>query len=205
MQNDLLLVFVKNPVLGKVKTRLAQTVGDAKALEVYHQLLRHTHEITRALRADKYLCYSDSIEYNDIWEKNSYTKMQQNGADLGERMLNSFIEAFSDNYKRVVIIGSDCPELQTRHIEHAFALLKEKDVVIGPAGDGGYYLLGMNKLIPSLFLNKKWSTSHVMSDTMDDIQRMNLQYTLLPVLSDVDEEKDLHLMNNITNPIKQKL
>jgi rSAM/selenodomain-associated transferase 1 len=203
MYNDLLLIFVKNLVLGKVKTRLARTIGDAKALEVYHQLLRHTHDITKLLRTDKYLCYSDNIEYNDIWEKNSYTKMQQNGADLGERMLNSFIEAFSDNYKRVVIIGSDCPELQTKHIEKAFELLKEKDVVIGPADDGGYYLLGMNKLIPSLFFNKKWSTSHVMRDTINDIRRMDLQYSLLPVLSDVDEEKDLYLMNNLHRSIKQ--
>ena len=106
-------------------------------------------------------------------------------------MKNAFEASFAQGYKKVCIIGSDCYELDTHILEEAFAQLDRKEVVIGPAKDGGYYLLGMRKMHMHLFENKKWSTSSVLSDTLNDLKEANLSFYLLPELTDIDEEKDL--------------
>lgn len=191
MSPCLLLIFIKNPVAGKVKTRLAKSIGTERALGVYLQLLHHTLEITKALALDKKVYYSDWIEEKDNWAKAGYEQGLQSGTDLGQRMSEAFERAFEDGYKKVVIIGSDCWELTPSILTEAFDSLNLKQVVVGPARDGGYYLLGMKHYYPELFLNKSWSTSSVFSETVADLRKRNLSYHLLPVLSDVDEEKDL--------------
>ncbi|WP_242928683.1 TIGR04282 family arsenosugar biosynthesis glycosyltransferase [Pontibacter vulgaris] len=187
----LLLLFVRNPELGKVKTRLAATVGPETALEIYLHLLQHTRSVTEKLSVDKAVYYSDKVELQDMWPDKVYQKKLQPAGDLGEKMAAAFEKAFTEGYTSVVIIGSDCQQLTQEIIERAFEELKSHAVVIGPALDGGYYLLGMNRLYPELFRNKHWSTKQVFPETIEDLQRLHVNYTLLPHLSDVDYLEDL--------------
>jgi rSAM/selenodomain-associated transferase 1 len=189
MNKNALIIFVRNPILGKVKTRLAATIGDEKALQVYVHLLQHTKSITENVPATKFVFYADDINDNDIW--NAYQKKLQNGNDLGERMQNAFEEVFTLGYKNVCIIGSDCYELTQEIIDNAFEDLVSKDAVIGGANDGGYYLLGMNQLINDIFTSIEWSTTTVFNKTIALIEKQNLLYSKLPFLNDVDEEKDI--------------
>lgn len=181
--------------MGKVKTRLAATIGAERALQVYSLLLKHTHAITANLSCTKYIYYADEVVEGDLWDSGNYVKKIQNGNDLGERMINAFKAAFEARHTQVAIIGSDCYELKTEIILNAFDCLDENDAVIGPARDGGYYLLGLRKLLPSIFKDKNWSTSTVCSDTLEDIESLGLRYMLLPTLNDVDEEVDLERSN----------
>ena len=191
-EKNLLMLFVRNPELGKVKTRLAASVGPETALDIYLHLLRHTRDITQHLPLDKVVYYSEKVEEDDLWPAPLYLKkLQHPEGDLGEKMQRAFETAFAEGYTSVVIIGSDCPQLTPDIINQAFEALKTNEVVIGPALDGGYYLLGMKHLYRDLFQNKRWSTEHVFPDTIADIERLHLRHTLLPSLSDVDELEDL--------------
>jgi uncharacterized protein len=186
-----LLLFYRNPELGKVKTRLAKTLGDKKALEIYLQLAAHTKSITQNILIKKIVCYSNFIDEQDNWPASQYQKKLQHGTDLGEKMSNAFAEEFEKKSSSICIIGTDCFELTTEIIKDAFQKLETHDAVLGPAHDGGYYLLGTNKFIPELLQNKQWSTSSVAEDTIQDFQKLKLTYAILPTLTDVDEEKDL--------------
>lgn len=196
MNTNALIIFVKNPLPGLVKTRLAKTIGEKEAAAVYAQLLLHTHNATIKCNADKYVFYGDFINNEDLWSNGGYQKFLQKGIDLGERMLNAFDLLFSRGYNKVIVIGSDCLEIETCHLDHAFVFLNDCDVVIGPAQDGGYYLLGIKKMHTQFFLNKSWSTSKLLHQTLNDISMLHLTYHLLPVLSDIDEEKDLYLLHH---------
>lgn len=187
----LLIIFIKNPEKGKVKTRLAKEIGDDKALEVYHELLSHTHSITNNLLVEKFLYYSQRTDDGDIWNPKVYQKKVQKGGELGDKMSNAFSEGFGDGKGPICIIGSDCFELSENILNEAFEKLQQFDFVIGPANDGGYYLLGMNEFSPELFKNKVYSTSQVSKEAIDEIRRLKKSYFLLPELSDVDTLKDL--------------
>ncbi|MEX8546333.1 MAG: TIGR04282 family arsenosugar biosynthesis glycosyltransferase [Mucilaginibacter sp.] len=191
--NTALIIFVRHPKLGQVKTRLASVIGDEKALKVYQLLLEHTKNITAELNCRKFVYYSEQVEEYDLWNSPGYTKRQQTGNDLGERMLNAFKELFEQGFKNIIIIGSDCYQLKNTMIKEAFELLDSCEVVIGPTFDGGYYLLGMNHLIPNLFYDKAWSTDHVFEKTLQDLELLNLQFAKLQQLHDVDVVADLEL------------
>ena len=186
-----LVIFVRNPILGQVKTRLAKDIGDKLALAIYLQLLQHTLKITRGLSFRKFIYYADEVSDYDLWSVPGYTKRKQNGTDLGERMLNSFKELFEQSFNRIIIIGSDCLQLQTENLQEAVALLESNVAVMGPASDGGYYLLGLTKLYPELFVNKPWSTDQVFAKTIDDFNNLGISYALLEELSDIDDITDL--------------
>ncbi len=188
---EALLIFAKNAEAGKVKTRLAATMGDETALAIYNQLLLHTASQTQALRVDKFLFYSNYIDDGDVWNRNCYHKEVQQGNDLGERMKNAFTFLFPKGYDKAVIIGTDCPGLSEEIISNAFDHLNSHDVVIGPAEDGGYYLLGMTQPYTTLFENIRWSTDTVLEKTIGKCESLHLSYQLLPLLNDIDEEKDL--------------
>lgn len=190
MTKSLLIIFAKNPTLGNVKTRLANTVGNEKALAIYHLLLTHSIEVTSTLLMDKVVYYSDFIDTEDKWDNAIYKKDIQKGAGLGERMQNAFDKGFKDGYEHICIIGTDNLEINTEIIENGFESLNTYDITIGPAHDGGYYLLGMKKLHKDLFENKTWSTSSVFNTTITDLKKLNLSYTLLPILNDIDTEED---------------
>ena len=190
--NNALIIFIKNPLIGKVKTRLAKTVGDDNALEIYRQLLKITRENTEILRGvTPYLFYSDFIEQNDEWANGIFKKNVQSGSDLGERMSNAF-EKILENHTQVCIIGSDCPTLSVSILEQAFLSLKTNNFTIGPSTDGGYYLLGIKKGIAfeNLFSNVEWSTPSVLETTLKRFEENKGTYALLPILTDIDKEKD---------------
>jgi len=194
-ENDRLIIFVKNPEIGRVKTRLAKIIGDEQALSIYQKLLLYTKEITKGLNADKAVYYSEHIDNNDLWDNMLFSKHLQRGDDLGERMQNAFAEAFAQGKERVIIIGSDCLELETYMIKEAFAVLESNDVVLGPAKDGGYYLIGMTAFLPTLFEDKNWSTDDLLMDTISDLKKMNAKYYLLKTLNDIDTIEDLKALD----------
>jgi hypothetical protein len=189
MSKNLLLIFTRNPALGKVKTRLAKTVGNETALEIYKFLIQKTKEITQNLTCDKAVYYSEKVRENDLWDREIYKKNQQFGEDLGIRMKNAFETSFKNGYQNVVIIGSDLYDLSSQDIEHAFKELEENDVVIGPAEDGGYYLLGMKEPHNNVFQNKSWGTSSVKEETLNDLK--NKKVHLLKEFNDVDLFEDI--------------
>ncbi|MEZ4772145.1 MAG: TIGR04282 family arsenosugar biosynthesis glycosyltransferase [Bacteroidia bacterium] len=189
--NRLLLIFVKHPVPGQVKTRLAEGLGEQKALEIYQKLLQFTFDITLKVDAEKVIFYGNDIPPSDLWSAEGYTRMNQDGKDLGARMQEAFRWGWRQGYGKIVIIGSDCPGLSKRKLTDAFEYLESYSTVIGPAKDGGYYLLGMNRPFPAIFQNKKWSTDTVLQDSIDDLQVANRSYFLLPELSDIDTKEDI--------------
>lgn len=188
---QLLIIFYRNPELGKVKSRLADTVGEERALAIYLLMAAHTRQISLQVTVDRVVYYSQFIDTEDNWLNNDFQKRLQHGDDLGEKMKKAFEESFDSGYESVCIIGTDCLELTAEVLVRAFEILNDEDAVLGPAADGGYYLLGMNRFIPEVFDNKKWSTDSVCSDTIEDFKRLAHRYQLLPTLHDIDNENDL--------------
>ncbi len=184
-----LLIFVKNPIRGKVKTRVAQTAGAERALRIYRALLRHTRQVALQLDACRYVYYHNHLPSTDDWSAPHFVRRVQRGADLGERMLHALAEALQV-HQRAVLIGSDCPRLQPRHLQKAFRLLDRHEVVLGPALDGGYYLIGMKQPLPALFSQIEWSTPLVLQHTVTRIEQEGLTHALLEPLPDVDVEED---------------
>lgn len=184
-----LIIFARNPELGKCKTRLAKTIGDENALNVYKTLLQHTAKISKGVKADPFVFYSEHIHKNDTWDDTDFRKKLQQGEDLGERMSHAFSDLLQNNYQKIIIIGSDILDLTTEIINDAFNQLESHDVVIGPAKDGGYYLLGMKVLHADLFKNKSWGTATVLKNTLKDLT--NKSVYLLEELNDIDTFEDI--------------
>jgi len=187
--SNCLIIFAKNLELGKVKTRLAKDIGNEAAYKVYESLIEHTHAVTKNLNCKKYLFYSERLEENDQWEGN-YIKHVQQGEDLGSKMKHAFEQVF-EAHKNIVIIGSDCFELSANEILNAFEALENSDFTIGPAKDGGYYLLGMNAPHFYVFENIQYSHADVAKHTIEKIRSNKHSVSLLKELSDVDTIADL--------------
>lgn len=190
MSDSLLMIFVKNLIPGMVKTRLAEDIGIDKALDVYQELVHRTHKITKKIEVNKAVYYSEYVEIEDVWDNGDYELTSQKGFTLGEKMSNAFDEAF-DSHNKVVIIGSDCYDLTSKIIKTAFELLEENDLVVGPAKDGGYYLLGMSEFFPQLFKDKEYSTDTVLKELLQEAEELELSVYQLPTLADIDTFEDL--------------
>ena len=186
-----IIIFTRNPELGKCKTRLAKTVGDKAALEIYKFLLKHTAIATESIGADKYVFYSEKIKKDDFWNDSDFIKKIQKGDDLGARMKHAFLELFELGYQKIIIIGSDLLDLNAEHINEAFDKLIEHDVVLGPSKDGGYYLLGLSKFIEHIFQKKPWSEPHLLEVTVKELVQKKVSLTLLEPLNDIDTFEDL--------------
>lgn len=195
MKTNALIIFTRNPELGKVKTRLAKTIGDVPALQVYKDLLQHTMEQTQNIDCAKFVFYDTAIIENDIWKETVYQKRIQSQGDLGQKMQAAFEHLFEKGYTNCIIVGSDLFELKSAIIDRAFAELAKNDGVLGPAEDGGYYLLGLKKMIPSVFKNKEWGTSTVLKNTLQDLMQFKVGF--LPTLNDIDTIEDLEKSNYI--------
>lgn len=192
MTNEsLLIIFTKNPEPGLVKTRLASSIGDEKALEVYETLRRHTACIAEKVTVQRTAFYSHFLPAEDIFVTEHFNAQLQEGDDLGERMLRAISRGFDEGFRHIVLIGTDCYELSSDTLDSAFSALEHADAVVGPASDGGFYLIGLNKPIPELFLKREWSTQEVLSETIEVLQRLAFTYELLPELSDIDTFDDL--------------
>jgi rSAM/selenodomain-associated transferase 1 len=191
-----LLIFAREPVLGRVKTRLAAGIGAEAALVVYRELLALTAaavaeaQIPATVWLAEAPAGADPTQPRPEWPGLPW-RVQPAADSLGARMSQAFAEAFGVGAGRVVIIGTDCPGLSAELLCQAFDQLLGHDLVVGPADDGGYYLLGMNKLHSQLFDNKDWSTATVLPDTLADAARLGLRVAQLPTLHDVDSAQDL--------------
>lgn len=194
----MLIIFVKNPIIHEVKTRLAAEIGAENAVFIYQKLLEYTAKTVAKTTIPKVVFYGNEMPERDIWAEMGYERQPQIGKDLGERMENAFAWAFAEGHEKCVIIGSDCAELQAEILEEAFFSLEKKDFVIGEAEDGGYYLLGMKELFLPLFRDKKWSTNTVFEETILALKKGGFSLHLLPKLNDIDTLEDL---NN--SPFKQ--
>lgn len=198
LKKPLVLVFTKNPVLGKVKTRLGKSIGAEKALIVYRLLLEKTAAVLSELDCDIHLYYSETIENSDVFDALHIVKKVQKGNDLGQRMSNAFKESLANNTP-VIIVGTDLWTLEKEDFTTSIAALMSKDVVLGPSEDGGYYLLGLNHHIPELFENKEWGTASVLKSTLKDLS--NHEVHLLPKKNDIDNLNDLTAHPELFNKI----
>lgn len=183
----LLIIFARNPVKGSVKTRLAVHIGAEAALEIYLQLLKHVGEVTKEIQAAKEVHFSEAIPLAGPW--NDYKRKLQKGVGLGERMEQAFKEGFLKGYRQIVLIGSDLPELTREDLKQAFEALDTNEYVLGPATDGGYYLIGMKSLNSELFRQITWGSSTVLRQTIEKIK--NKPLSLLEKRRDLDTYEDL--------------
>ncbi len=188
MKKKLIIVFVKNSLKGKVKTRLAKVIGDEKALKVYDHLLGITESAIAPLKMEKWIYYSDFC-VDDQFE--STKKYLQKGTDLGQRMKHAFEEGFEQDFEQIVLIGSDLPDISAEILQKSFKALNTNDCVFGKAEDGGYYLIGLSKINSSIFENKPWSQSELLNVTLQELKEQKAQVALLESLNDIDTYEDL--------------
>jgi len=191
MRAEVLIVFVKNPEIGKVKTRLARSIGDAQALAIYLNLLSSCFKLTETVKQDVVIYYNNFIDSEDHWKSDKYKKCLQKGDSLGEKMHNAIAEQLNKGYKKACLVGSDIYDLNIQVIETAFKKLENNDVVIGPAKDGGYYLIGMKEPNAALFDISGWSTPKVCEETINKICAAELTYEEVDTLNDIDDIEDL--------------
>lgn len=192
----MLLVFVRAPRRGTVKTRLAAALGADAALAVYRRLAEHTLATARELAGDGvalrvHHAPADAGEEVRAWLGDGPCYLPQGGGSLGERMEEAFRLAFADGARRVVIVGSDLPGLSAGLLRRAFAALREREAVVGPARDGGYYLLGLARPVEGVFRRIRWSTPEVLPATLARLGAAGAETLLLEELADVDEVGDL--------------
>jgi uncharacterized protein len=181
--NKRIVVMAKRPELGLVKTRLAATMGNDKALSIYRVLLQHTLQCTEPFEGVVYWT-GEGDTPNTLLDSS-----EQSNGDLGHRM-SSAIEMEQNDRSGVVVIGTDCPGLSREILNLAMAVLDRNEVVLGPTFDGGYYLIGMKKLHMELFEQMPWSTASVFQLSLDRCRKMGLSVATLPMLSDIDTEED---------------
>lgn len=187
--DTLLIIFTRNPVLGQVKTRLAKSIGPEKALEVYQMLLEKTAEITKEVPIKKWVYTTPVILEEGLWDVGCFEKKLQKGEDLGARMNNAFKDGFDAGYQRVVLIGSDLFDITPEDLTMAFEKLLDHQMVIGPAEDGGYYLIGLRAIHPALFENKDWGQNTVLKDTLAHFKSHDV--ALLNQYNDIDTYQDI--------------
>lgn len=212
-KRNALIVFLKNPAPGRVKTRLATGIGDEKALRIYIELLRITAQAVKNLAGTSIFLYFNEAPSGDACAEKHQARVDtfrngndcivavQTATDLGKRMLNAFEEVKKQGFEKICIIGTDCPDISTGLLEEAFRALDTRDLVIGPAFDGGYYLLGMKQVHALLFGDKNWSTPSVLESTLADAQKAGLSVALLRELHDVDDADDLAFFPDLENII----
>ena len=194
MNKRALIFFLKYPEKGRVKTRLAQTLGDDFVLELYRCFISDILETCREVDSDTIIAYSlsNGEEPNSIISNDLFF-FSQKGDNLGERMYNAFMDVSKLGYNKLVLIGSDCPDLPADVITEAFENLESVDIVLGPSNDGGYYLIGLRaeKIDYAIFKGVPWSTPYVLAETQDNLKGIRISLKLLKVWSDIDDAEDL--------------
>ena len=191
MGEDKLIVFVKAPRPGAVKTRLAKDIGASAAHAAYRQLVETLLNQLQGLGGVE-LCFSPDNAASELqhWLKKGWSSSPQGDGDLGQRLQSAFQRAFHAGAKRVAIIGSDCPAVRVEDVREAWGGLQSHEVVLGPATDGGYWLIGLRQPQPNLFRGVHWSTENVFAETIQRVQRAGLSVQLLRELADVDTDRE---------------
>lgn len=199
---DRLIIFTRYPEAGKTKTRMIPFLGKNGAAILQQQMMEFTLKQVKKLQENIFLSiaifYSGGTEQlMRYWLGNEIIYQQQSSGDLGQRMKSAFEQSFDIGSNKVVIIGTDCPELNSTVLFQAFELLNYCDLVLGPALDGGYYLIGLSRLIPELFQGINWGTSEVFKQTIEVARQLNLKVGYLLPLNDIDRPEDLPIWEEI--------
>jgi rSAM/selenodomain-associated transferase 1 len=198
-----LVVFAKAPIPGQVKTRLCPPLTPDEAATVHGSFVLDTLERTKAavskfhLPVDRYLACAPSSAlafFRIMEERQAVRLLDQEGDDLGARMDEVFHTLFSRGYGRVIIAGTDVPSLPLETYHQAVQLLDRYDAILGPALDGGYYLIGLKKVAPPLFRDIPWSTDRVLALTNEKAAMLGLSVGVLPEWRDVDTIDDLNIL-----------
>jgi len=197
-----LLIFVRYPEPGKVKTRLIPALGAQEATFVYKQMAEHTLAQVRALKllrswTTQVWFTGGSKEKMKAWLGENLNYQIQPKGDLGDRLCYAFQDAFKQGNQFVIAIGTDCPSLDTTILHQGFQALEHHELILGPATDGGYYLIGMQRLLPGLFRGIAWSTAEVLQQTVKASEKLGLTLSYLPNLTDVDAPKDLSIWEQV--------
>lgn len=190
---DVLIIFVKYPRPGSVKTRLAASIGKERAALFYSSLVNIVVDRTKSPEYRRAIFYSPGIpkrKFKD-WLGKRFLYYPQKGSDLGERLLNAFKLIFRKGAKRIVCIGTDSPLIDEKIICRAFKALKNRDCVIGPSYDGGYYLIGLSLMNGQIFKGISWSTKRVFGQTLDKLKQQKIKYKILLKSFDIDTYQDL--------------
>lgn len=195
MDENALIIFLKYPEPGKVKTRLAKDIGAERAANIYKSLAEKIIRKTSHNSYKQHIFYTPFSKKEEIqkWLINSYRFYPQKGEDLGQKMFNAFLEVFNRGFRKAICIGTDVPHLTRKIIIEAFAKLEKNETVIGPSTDGGYYLIGMTKSMEEIFSNIDWGTDRVLSQTIDILKELDLNYSILDEIPDIDNIEDLRL------------
>lgn len=195
-----LILFTRYPEAGKAKTRLIPLLGAEGAANLHRQMTEFAIAQIKKLQSSQPLSVEvhftgGNFQLMQAWLGNEFIYRQQSEGDIGFRMASAFQTAFSNNIDKVIIIGSDCPNLNYQILAEAFQSLDRNDLVLGPATDGGYYLIGLRRFIPDIFIGINWSTSEVFRQTVEIAGKISLNVAYLTKLSDVDRPEDIHLVN----------
>ncbi len=202
--NKRLIIFTRYPEAGKTKTRLIPALGPDNAADLQRQMTEHTLQQARAIASK----YDSGLEKLDLeirfaggtqqlmqaWLGDQMTYHSQGEGDLGVKMLRAFADAFKAVRERVVIVGIDCPDLDATILHRAFVQLQQHDLILGQAADGGYYLIGLRRLIPELFTGIDWGSDRVLAQTLAIAAKLGISSGLLPELADIDRPEDLHIL-----------
>ncbi len=184
-----LIIFAKSPDINTVKTRLKGYIPDTERLSLYIRLMDNTINVSGKVKdVTAFIAYTPQGEY---FKKYDLPIFPQKGIDLGNRMYNAFKHVFSSGYRKAVIIGTDIPEINDNIISDAFILLDNFDIVLGPAKDGGYYLIGMKKAEKNIFKSIRWSTDKVLKETLNKIEEVGMTVSYVKTLRDIDRVEDI--------------
>lgn len=179
-------LFLKAPVLGTVKTRLAKSLGDEGALMAYTELVKFLLRRVEDSRIHIHHTPEDSEPMSE-WLGETYVYSPQVGPGLGERLIHAMELEFAGGADKLIFLGGDCPYVNQARLDQAFTSLEDHDLVMGPATDGGYYLVGMSRPLPELFIDVAWGTETVYQRTLAICQEHELKAAILPEESDVDD------------------
>jgi hypothetical protein len=202
-----LLVFTRYPEPGKTKTRLIPLLGEQGASDLHSHLTVATIDQIEPLANSQWsleICFTGgSQKLMQDWLGDRFNYREQRGDGLGDRMKLAFTDAFAAGVSQVAIIGTDCPDLTASIITEAFTALGDRDLVLGPAEDGGYYLIGLKQVWVELFTGIAWGTDTVLAQTLAIAEKLALRTYLLPVLQDIDRPEDLDSLGNFPLPPHQ--
>ncbi len=200
------MIFARYPIPGQAKTRLIPALGAEGAAQLYRQLAEHTVGQARVLQRQRgitVMLWYTGAENATMrgWLGDGLVYHPQPQGDLGDRLTAAFQTAFQEGYRAAIAIGTDCPQLDAATLEQGFLALQPYPLVLGPASDGGYYLIGLRQLVPSLFQGIAWSTASVLAQTVAQAAQAGLTPAYLPTLTDIDTPEDLELWDQL--PLRQ--
>ncbi len=198
-----LIIFTRYPEAGKTKTRMIPALGTKGAADLHRQMTEHTLTQVKQLQSNA-ISFEVRFAGGDVhlmqgWLGSDLIYHSQGDGDLGQRMARSLLSAFQSGAENAVIIGTDCPDVNADILAEAFAKLHHYNLVLGPAMDGGYYLVGLQYPIPELFIDIDWGTAKVLQQTVEIAENLNLSVVYLPYLADIDRPEDLPIWEKYRN------